>query len=78
MEDEDRRQNKRLDIAEENIRQMGALTTSVEKLATNMSSMVKEQEKQGEKLESRDGEKWDKAVGYVIGGVIGAVIGLLF
>lgn len=81
MEDEDRRQNKRIEFVEDGLRQMGELTTSVEKLATNMSSMVKEQEKQGEKLEKlegRDGEKWDKAVGYVIGGIIGAVIGLLF
>ena len=52
MEDEDRRQNKRIELVEESVRQMGALTTSVEKLATNMSSMVKEQEKQGEKLKT--------------------------
>lgn len=81
MEDEDRRQNRRLELVEESVRQMGALTTSVEKLATNMSSMVKEQEKQGEKLEKlegRDGEKWRKTVGYVVCAIIGAVVGLLF
>lgn len=81
MEDEDRRQNKRIELVEESVRQMGALTTSVEKLATNMSSMVKEQEKQGEKLEkleSRDGEMWRKAVGYVVSAVIGVVVGFLF
>lgn len=57
---------------------MGALSTSVEKLALSMESMVKEQEKQGkrlEALESRDGEMWRKAVGYVVTVVVGAFLG---
>ena len=56
---------------------MGALTTSVEKLATNMESMLKEQEKQGERLgtlESRDGEMWRKVVSHVVTAVVGAVV----
>ena len=60
---------------------MGALTTSVERLATSVESMVKEQEKQGnrlEVLEGRDGEMWRKIVGYVITAVIGIVIGFAF
>lgn len=55
--------------------------TSVEKLAANMTSMVREQEKQGnrlEALEGRDGEMWRKAVGYVLSAIVGTVIGLLF
>ncbi|MDE6917403.1 MAG: hypothetical protein K2P39_11480, partial [Lachnospiraceae bacterium] len=54
-----------------------ALTTSVEKLATNMESMLKEQEKQGERLgtlESRDGEMWRKVVSHVVTAVVGAVV----
>jgi len=57
---------------------MGALSTSVEKLALSMESMVKEQEKQGkrlEALESRDGEMWRKVVGYVVTVVVGAFLG---
>ncbi len=44
LKDEDARQNKRLDLLEENVREMSALATSVEKLATNMEGMVKVQE----------------------------------
>ena len=46
-----------------------------------MQSMVKEQEKQGERLEtleSRDGEMWRKAVGYVVTAIIGIFVGFVF
>ncbi len=59
LEDENNRQNRRLEALEENVREMSTLATSVEKLAINMEGMLKEQEKQGkrlETLESRDGE----------------------
>lgn len=81
LADEDRRQNRRIELVEENIRQISALTTSVEKLAANMEGMVKELEKQGKRLdvlESRDGEMWRKVTGHVITVIIGAVIGYLF
>ena len=42
--------------------------------------MVKEQEKQGrrlEVLESRDGELWRKVIGYVVTAVVGDVLGFL-
>lgn len=44
LEDEDERQNSRLKLLEEDVRQIRQLTTSVEKLAVNMEIMVKEQE----------------------------------
>lgn len=69
IEDWERRQDKRLELLEENVREIGALTTSVEKLAQSVESMVKEQEKQGrrlDELEGRDGEMWRKVVGYII------------
>ena len=81
MEEENHRQNERIKLLEENVRQIGSLTTSVEKLASNMESMVKEQEKQGtrlEALESRDGEMWRKVVAYIVTAVIGIVLGYLF
>lgn len=65
-------------MLEESVSKMGALSTSVEKLALSMESMVKEQEKQGkrlEALESRDGEMWRKVVGYVVTVVVGAFLG---
>ncbi len=81
LEDEDSRQNKRLDLIEKDVREMSALATSVEKLATNMEGMVKVQEQQGkrlETLESRDGELWRKAIGYVCTAILGIVIGFIF
>jgi len=81
LADEDSRQNKRLDLLEENVREMSALATSVEKLATNMEGMVKVQEQQGkrlETLESRDGAMWRKAVGYAVTAVVGIIIGFIF
>ena len=41
LEDENNRQNKRLDLLEESVRELGALTASVEKLAASVESMVK-------------------------------------
>lgn len=78
---ENERQNKRLQLLEENVRQIGSLTASVEKLATSMENMAKEQEKQGKRLETlegRDGEMWRKVVGYIATAVIGIVIGYIF
>lgn len=81
LEDEDRRQNKRLDILEETVKQVASISTSVEKLATNMENMLKEQVSQGkrlETLESRDGDMWRKAVGYAVTAVIGIIVGYIF
>lgn len=81
LADEDRRQNRRIEALEESVRQIGALTTSVEKLALSIESMVKEQEQQGKRLEvleGRDGEMWRKVTGHVITVIIGAVLGYIF
>lgn len=81
LEEENARQDRRIALLEDSVAKMGAISTSVEKLALSMESMVKEQEKQGkrlETLESRDGELWRKAVGYVITAVIGAFLGYVF
>lgn len=81
LEEENRRQDKRISLLEDSIRQTNALTASVERLATNMENMAKEQEKQGKRLETlegRDGEMWRKIVGYCVTAIIGIVIGFLF
>lgn len=80
LEDEDGRQNKRLEAIEDDIREFRKLASSVEKLAVNMEAMLKEQEKQGrrlERLEARDGEMWRKTIGYVLTALISGVIGFL-
>lgn len=81
MEDEHRRQNRRIELLEEESQQIHSLATSVEKLAISIDTMVKTQEAQGErleKLESRDGEMWRKVVGYAITCVISLVLGFVF
>lgn len=81
LEEENARQDKRISILEDTVRQIGALATSVEKLAVSMQSMLKEQEKQGKRLEvleGRDGEKWRKVIGYIATAAVGAVLGYLF
>lgn len=81
LEEANSRQNKRIELLEESVQQINDLTVSVRELATSMKSMVKEQERQGarlEQLEGRDGEMWRKVIGYIATAVLGVVIGFLF
>lgn len=81
LHEEDNRQNHRLDALEETIKQVAAISTSVEKLALNMENMLKEQVSQGKRLETlegRDGEMWRKAIGYLVTTIIGIVVGYIF
>lgn len=81
LEEENARQDKRISLLEDSVRQTGALTAAVERLATNMENMAKEQDKQGKRLEvleNRDGEMWRKVVGYVVTAVIGILLGFIF
>ena len=81
LEEENDRQNHRLNTLEETVKQINAIATSVEKLALNMENMLKEQVSQGKRLETlegRDGEMWRKVVGYVVTAVIGIIVGYLF
>lgn len=78
--DENERQNQRLKGLEETVKQVAAISTSVEKLALNMENMLKEQISQGKRLdtlESRDGENWRKAGWLIISTLIGLALGLL-
>ena len=80
LEEENRRQDKRLELLEQNVREIGALTTSVEKLAMSVENMVKEQTRQGERLEAlegRDGERWRKLVGYIASALVSGAVGWL-
>ena len=80
MEDENTRQNHRIQTLEDSIGQILNLTSSVERLATNMEHMVKEQQEQGERLkalECRDGEKWRSVVSHVTLSVITLILGYL-
>lgn len=73
---ENERQNKRIELLEKSVQQIADLASSVKELAINMGHMSKEQEKQGQRLESiegRDGEKWRSIVSYVITLLVGAI-----
>ena len=81
MEDEHKRINHRVADLESEVRQIGELTASVEKLAQSVQQMAQSQgrqEKRLEELEGRDGEMWRKVTGYVITAVIGIVVGYIF
>lgn len=81
LEEEDRRQNKRLEILEEQTKQFTDLVLSVRELAQSVKQLAETQKEQGEKLdelENRDGEMWRKVSGYVITSIIGLVVGYLF
>ena len=76
IEEENKRQDRRLELLEHTVQQISDLTTSVEKLAVSMEGMLREQEKQGtrlETLEDRDGEMWRKIIGYAA--AVGIIIG---
>ena len=81
IEEENIRQDKRIELLEENTRRVETISVSIEKLAANMENMLKEQLNQGKRLEvleSRDGEMWRKVVGYAVTAIVGILIGFLF
>ena len=77
LEDANRRQNKRLEILEENAKENTELVANVGRLAVNMENMLKVQEaldKRLERLENKDGEMWRKVVGHAVTAIVGAVV----
>lgn len=77
LSDEDKRQNKRIDVLEDTVRQIGDLTASVKELAVSMKNMAKLQEQQShdiEELKNRDGNMWRTVVSHLATTVVGAVI----
>lgn len=73
IEEENHRQNRRIEGLEENSKQVTAMVSSIEKLAANMELMAKEQEKQGKRLETlegRDGDRWKTVVKCCLTGLV--------
>lgn len=78
MDDEHKRQNKRIDRLEENQKQINDLTLAVKELAISVKSMVdktKDHDERIEVLESRDGEKWRNVTMDLIKIIMGIVVG---
>lgn len=81
MEDEHARQNKRISELETKIEESNKIYSSIERLATSMENMQKEQAEQGErltKLESKDGDMWRTVVKYLVTAIVGIIIGFVF
>lgn len=81
MDDEHKRQNKRITDLETKVEDIGSLTASVESLARSVEQMAKAQEKQNdrlEELEGRDGEMWRKVIAYATTFIVGAVLAFIF
>lgn len=81
LEEENRRQDRRIELLENQTREISALATSVEKLALSIDRMTKEQEQHGKRLEAlegRDGELWRAVVKYAATAVVGVLLGFVF
>lgn len=80
MDEENDRQNHRLTALENAVQQIAGLASAVERLATNMEHMAKEQQRQGDRLgilEGRDGEKWRSVASHVLLSIVSALLGFL-
>ena len=88
IDQENHRQNNRINTLEDSIRQINDLTVSVKEMSANMKNMLEEQKRQGERLEKLEKEPADNyrqikmsivtsVISIVVGAVIGAVIVLL-
>lgn len=77
MDEEHKRQNKRITDLEEKVEDIGSLTASVESLAKSIEQMAKAQEKQGKRLEAleqKPAKKWESFTDKVVWAVAAALI----
>lgn len=80
IDDENHRQNERIQALESNYAIVNQLSIHMERLATNMEAMAKELARQGTKLndlEMKPAKRWDLIITSIITGLAGAFIGLL-
>ena len=81
MEDEHKRQNKRISDLETKVEDISDLTTSVASLAKSVEQMAKAQEKQGKRLEAleqKPAKKWESFVDKVVWAIAAALIAFVF
>lgn len=75
-DDENKRQNTRLDKLEQNVQEIGKLTRSVDSLAQSTQTMAKQLEKQGERLdaiEQKPTKRWETVVTGILAAIAGAI-----
>lgn len=69
VEDEERRQNKRIEKVEEKVEHLNDLVVSINKLATSVEDMSAELKNQGQRLESIEkvpGNRWNELIKTVV------------
>ena len=77
-DDENNRQNHRLEKLESVVEKITEIATSVQLLAQNVATMTRELERQGKKLEKIENEpadNWHKLTWLVVTGIVGAIVG---
>lgn len=80
IDEENKRQNERLQSLETNYVVVNQLSIHMERLASNMEAMAKELARQGTKLndlEMKPAKRWDLIVTSIITGLAGAFIGIM-
>lgn len=80
IDEENKRQNERLQSLETNYAIVNQLSIHMERLASNMEAMAKELARQGTKLndlEMKPAKRWDLIITSIITGIMGALIGLM-
>lgn len=80
VDEENKRQNTRIEIIEGKQEQIAELVVSVKVLATNVENIAKEINEQGIRLKEIEGKptkRWEQLVGYVISALVTAFIAYL-
>lgn len=80
MDDEHKRQNKRIADLESKVEDISDLTTSVASLAKSVEQMAKTQEKQGKRLETleqKPAKKWESFVDKAVWAIAAAMIAFI-
>ncbi len=80
VDDENSRQNQRLELLEKNSASLNDLVVSVKELAMSVKQMQEELKRQGQRLEAIEkepAEKWKKFTWLVVTAVAGAVVGFV-
>ena len=80
IKQEDERQNKRISLLEESMKQIYDLNTSVEKIAMSIETLtteIGEQNKRLKAIEDKPSQNWDKFIWLIGGTVLTAIVTLI-
>lgn len=78
LDAEEERQNRRLELLEENVQELQRTNITLERLTNNVEIMAKELSKQGERLENLEGvpaKDWNTLKAGIIGAIAAAIGG---